>query len=44
MNGTITFKEWSELAEFLKAFTGCTATFTVHSDMRGIHLTFEGGF
>jgi hypothetical protein len=44
MNGTITFRTLAELAEFLKAFTGSTATWTVHDDSRGWHLTFTGGF
>jgi hypothetical protein len=45
MDGTITFWDLSQLAEFLKEFTGSTAKFTVTQDgsNRWV-LTFTGGF
>ena len=45
MNGTITFYNLEQLAEFLKEFTGSTATFEVWQDscsMRWL-LKFTGG-
>lgn len=44
MNGTIIFRTVAELAEFLRAFAGCTASFTVVADNRGYVLTFDGGY
>lgn len=45
MNGKIHFYELEDLVEFLKAFTGCTATFEVKKT-GGSHwvLEFLGGF
>jgi len=46
MNGKIKFDELSDLAEFLKHFTGSSAIFEVRQDMttkRWI-LEFTGGF
>ena len=44
MNGTITFYNLEQLAEFLKEFTGSTAMFEVSQDssMRWV-LQFTGG-
>jgi len=45
MEGTITFKDIDDLAAFLKAFTGSTATFVVHEIDKNIWLlTFTGGY
>ena len=44
MNGEIIFKELEDLATFLKAFTGSTATFEVKQDCRGWVLEFNGGY
>ena len=44
MHGTIEFKSLEELAAFLKAFTGSTATFRVYSNGRAWVLEFLGGF
>lgn len=44
MYGTITFRTLDSLAEFLKSFTGSTATFTVVEESSGFVLTFTGGF
>ncbi len=44
MTGTITFATWVDLAEFLKAFTPCTATFEVRKVRDEIVLTFTGGY
>lgn len=43
MDGTITFRSVEALAAFLKAFTGATATFTVHEDGSEFVLTFTKG-
>lgn len=44
MNGTITFPTLEDLAEFLKHFTGATATFEVREE-RGVWvMKFNGGF
>ena len=44
MNGTIQFDSAQDLAAFLAAFTGQTATFEVKQNSRGFLLTFNGGF
>lgn len=44
MNGTITFSNLTDLALFLKEFTGSTATFEVHEVGRSWVLEFKGGF
>jgi hypothetical protein len=45
MNGTITFETTRELAEFLRDFTGSTATFEViKNGTDGWILRFLGGF
>ena len=46
MSGIIKFNDLNELAEFLKAFTGSTATFEVHQDMttKRYILEFTGGY
>lgn len=44
MNGTITFNDLAQLADFLKQFTGSTATFTVVETNGKWTLTFNGGF
>jgi hypothetical protein len=45
MNGTIYFNDLSELAEFLKHFTGTsTAKFDVAKHRSQWLLTFTGGF
>jgi hypothetical protein len=44
MNGTITFESWSEVAEFLKEFTGSTATFNIHREGSRFILKFLGGY
>jgi hypothetical protein len=45
MDGTIYFNDSEELAEFLKHFTGSTATFeVVRFGNLGWKLTFTGGF
>jgi hypothetical protein len=45
MNGTITFDNISDLAEFLKDFAGSTAIFKVekHNETKWV-LTFTGGY
>lgn len=44
MNGKIYFDSLKELSEFLKYFTGSTATFKVVSDGNQWILEFNGGF
>lgn len=44
MNGKIYFNSLTELAEFLRQFSGCTATFEVTHNARQWVLTFLGGF
>jgi hypothetical protein len=45
MNGTIHFMDLKQLADFLKAFTGSTATFETKQDASGRWvLTFLGGY
>jgi hypothetical protein len=45
MNGKIYFMELSQLSEFLKEFTGSTATFEVKQDGNGRWvLEFLGGY
>jgi len=44
MNGKIFFDNTSDLAEFLKDFTGSTATFEVQRQGSKWVLTFLGGF
>jgi hypothetical protein len=44
VNGKITFADLDELAEFLKKFTGSTATFTVRQREGDWILEFTGGF
>jgi hypothetical protein len=45
MNGTIFFMDLEQLAKFLKAFTGSTATFEVKQETSGRWvLTFLGGY
>lgn len=44
MHGTIFFPTLAELAEFLKAFTGATATFETKPARGGWVLEFKGGF
>jgi hypothetical protein len=46
MNGRITFWELKDLAEFLKAFTGSTATFEVNQDQNTKRwvLEFKEGY
>jgi hypothetical protein len=44
MNGKIKFDTLTELAEFLKGFTGSTAIFNVFKDGKGWTLEFLGGF
>jgi Holliday junction resolvase len=44
MEGKITFETLEEVAEFLKAFTGCTALFTVRKHGKDWILQFTGGF
>ena len=45
MGGIIYFSDLSELAEFLKEFTGSSATFDVEKNTSGFWvLTFNGGF
>jgi hypothetical protein len=43
MNGKIYFNSLTELAEFLKQFSGCTATFEVSKGNQWV-LTFLGGY
>ena len=44
MNGTIYFDNIESLAEFLKEFTGSTATFTVRQIGLQYVLEFNGGY
>lgn len=46
MNGTIIFWDLRDLADFLKAFTGSTAMFTVtqNSNNKSWVLTFNEGY
>ena len=45
MNGKITFESAEALAEFLKSFTGATATFEVFEERNGrFTLEFNGGY
>jgi hypothetical protein len=44
MSGIIYFDSTESLVAFLKAFTGCTATFEVKEDRGMYTLTFTGGF
>jgi len=44
MNGKIYFDDLGQLAEFLKEFTGSTATFEVRPDGRKWVVIFLGGF
>ena len=44
MNGKITFETAKELAEFLKEFTGSTATFTVTKKGKDWVMEFNGGY
>ena len=44
MNGTIIFDDLAELAEFLREFTGSTATFEVTRYQTNYLLKFTGGF
>jgi hypothetical protein len=45
MNGSIFFYDLKQLADFLKEFTGSTATFEVKQEGAGRWvLTFQGGF
>ena len=44
MNGTIYFDNIQDLADFLKHYTGGTATFEVYQKNAQWQLTFLGGF
>ena len=44
MHGKIIFTSLVDLAEFLKEFTGSTATFSVEEHGSGWVLEFTGGF
>lgn len=44
MNGKIYFTSMAELAEFLRLFSGCTATFNVERGTGHWVLTFIGGY
>jgi len=44
MDGEIVFNSLAEVAEFLKAFCGCTAKFSVAKGASFWVLKFDGGF